>query len=62
MGEGRNLQVVIADRFYDCPCMLPDPGVSIMWDIGCVVASIAFFIIAIAYTAGCERLVTKAGK
>ncbi|MBB5063436.1 hypothetical protein HDF15_001778 [Granulicella mallensis] len=33
-----------------------------MWDIGCIVASIAFFAIAVAYTAGCERLATKAGK
>jgi hypothetical protein len=33
-----------------------------MWDIGCVVASVAFFAIAIAYTAGCERLGSKAGK
>ncbi|AEU34683.1 hypothetical protein AciX8_0328 [Granulicella mallensis MP5ACTX8] len=33
-----------------------------MWDIGCIVASIAFFAIAVAYTVGCERLATKAGK
>jgi hypothetical protein len=30
-----------------------------MWDIGCIAASVAFFIIAIAYTNGCERLGTK---
>jgi hypothetical protein len=33
-----------------------------MWDVGCVIASIVFFLIAIAYTQGCERLGTKAGK
>jgi hypothetical protein len=33
-----------------------------MWDIGCIAASVAFFIIAIAYTAGCERLSSKVGK
>ena len=33
-----------------------------MWDFGCVIASVAFFLIAIAYTQGCERLATKAGK
>ena len=30
-----------------------------MADIGCIVASVAFFMIAIAYTTGCERLGTK---
>lgn len=30
-----------------------------MWDIGCIFASIGFFAIAVAYTAGCERLDTK---
>jgi len=33
-----------------------------MWDMGCIVASVAFFLIAIAYTTGCERLGTKEGK
>ena len=33
-----------------------------MWDVGCVVAIVAFFMIAVAYTKGCERLVTKAAK
>ena len=32
-----------------------------MWDLGCVLASIAFFIVAAAYTIGCERLGVKAG-
>ena len=27
-----------------------------MWDIGCIAASVAFFIVAIAYIAGCDRL------
>ncbi len=27
-----------------------------MWDIGCIIASIAFYAIAIAYVEGCERL------
>jgi hypothetical protein len=27
-----------------------------MWDTVCVVATIAFFIISWAYTAGCDRL------
>jgi hypothetical protein len=27
-----------------------------MWDIGCIAAGVAFFIIAIAYVTGCERL------
>lgn len=33
-----------------------------MWDIGCIAASTAFFLIAIAYTTGCERLGTKENK
>jgi hypothetical protein len=33
-----------------------------MWDLGCVVASMVFFLIAIAYTHGCDRLGTKEGK
>ena len=33
-----------------------------MWDIGCIAASVAFFIIAIAYTSACERLGTKESK
>jgi hypothetical protein len=33
-----------------------------MWDIGCIVASVAFFLIAIAYTNGCDRLGTKESK
>jgi hypothetical protein len=33
-----------------------------MWDIGCIVASVAFFLIAIAYTTGCERLGMKGNK
>ncbi|ADW69475.1 hypothetical protein [Granulicella tundricola] len=33
-----------------------------MWDVGCVIACVVFFLIAIAYTRGCERLATKAGK
>lgn len=33
-----------------------------MWDIGCIAASVVFFIIAIAYTNGCERLGTKEKK
>ena len=27
-----------------------------MADIGCIIASVAFFLIAIAYTTGCARL------
>jgi len=38
------------------------PGEFKMWDVGCVIAGVAFFLIAIAYTQGCERLATKAGK
>jgi len=33
-----------------------------MWDIGCIVASVAFFLMAIAYTSGCERLGMKESK
>ena len=33
-----------------------------MWDMGCIVASVAFFLIAMAYTTGCERLGAKEGK
>jgi hypothetical protein len=33
-----------------------------MWDVGCVIAGILFFLIAIAYTNGCDRLGTKEGK
>ena len=33
-----------------------------MWDIGCIAACTAFFLIAIAYTTGCERLGTKESK
>jgi hypothetical protein len=30
-----------------------------MWDLGCLIASVAFFLIAIAYIAGCDRLSAK---
>lgn len=30
-----------------------------MWDIGCVVASVAFFALAALYATGCERLAVK---
>jgi hypothetical protein len=30
-----------------------------MWDIGCVVASMLFFCIAIGYAMGCDRLGAK---
>ncbi len=33
-----------------------------MWDIGCIAASVAFFIIAITYTFGCDRLGAKETK
>jgi hypothetical protein len=33
-----------------------------MWDIGCTAASVAFFLIAIAYVIGCERLGIKESK
>ncbi len=33
-----------------------------MWDIGCITASAAFFLLAIAYVAGCNRLGTKESK
>lgn len=33
-----------------------------MWDIGCVVASVLFFAIAMAYVHGCERLGIKESK
>jgi len=33
-----------------------------MWDIGCIAASVAFFIVAIAYIAGCDRLGTGESK
>ncbi len=33
-----------------------------MWDLGCFAAPIAFFLIAIAYAMGCERLGKKAGE
>ena len=33
-----------------------------MWDIGCITASVAFFLVAITYTAGCEHLGMKESK
>jgi hypothetical protein len=30
-----------------------------MWDSGCIGASILFFVIAIGYVAGCDRLRVK---
>jgi hypothetical protein len=33
-----------------------------MWDIGSITASVAFFLLAIAYVAGCNRLGTKESK
>lgn len=30
-----------------------------MWDAGCIVATVLFFIIALAYTAGCDKLGSK---
>jgi hypothetical protein len=33
-----------------------------MWDVGCVLAGVLFFLISIAYTNGCDRLGTKEAK
>ena len=33
-----------------------------MWDIGCIAASVAFFLVVIAYTSGCDRLGMKESK
>jgi hypothetical protein len=33
-----------------------------MWDMGCVLAGVGFFLIAIAYTRGCDRLGKKEGE
>ena len=33
-----------------------------MWDIGCILASALFFLIAMAYTVGCDRLATSGGR
>ncbi len=33
-----------------------------MADIACIAASVLCFLIAIAYTKGCERLAAKVGK
>ena len=30
-----------------------------MWDLGCIVATLTFFLIAISYITGCERLAGK---
>jgi hypothetical protein len=30
-----------------------------MWDIGCVAGSVLFFVIAIGYVMGCDRLGAK---
>ena len=30
-----------------------------MWDLGCTIASLAFFLISIAYVAGCDSLAAK---
>lgn len=30
-----------------------------MWDVGCIAASVLFFVVAIGYTIGCERLRAK---
>jgi hypothetical protein len=30
-----------------------------MWDIGCIAASVLFFVIAIEYVTGCDRLRAK---
>lgn len=32
-----------------------------MWDLLCVTGATLFFVVAIAYTAACERLGRKAG-
>jgi len=36
-----------------------DWSVTTMWDLGCLIASVAFFLISIAYIAGCDRLAAK---
>lgn len=46
----------------DCLRNIAEVGEFKMWDVACVIASVVFFLIAIAYTQGCERLATKAGK
>jgi hypothetical protein len=30
-----------------------------MWDLGCTIASVAFFLIGVAYIAGCDLLSTR---
>ena len=30
-----------------------------MWDLGCTLATTAFFLVSIAYIAGCDRLAAK---
>ena len=30
-----------------------------MWDFGCLIASVVFFLIAVAYVEGCDRLALK---
>ena len=30
-----------------------------MWDLGCITATATFFLLGIAYIAGCDRLAAK---
>jgi hypothetical protein len=33
-----------------------------MWDIGCIIVSVIFFLLTIAYAIACNRLGTKESK
>jgi hypothetical protein len=49
-------------QHHTAPNYSESSGEFTMWDIGCIVASVAFFLAAIAYTTGCERLGLKESK
>jgi len=63
MLPGRNLLPgQESERFNDGLGNVLDIRSNQMWDITCITASVLFFIIAIAYTAGCDRLGMKEGR
>lgn len=62
MREGVSWDCSLAeDGALDCASG-PSQQEAPMWDIGCIAAGTAFFLIAIAYITGCERLGTKESK
>jgi hypothetical protein len=60
--EGLSISTIVQDAAAHFLSSGRLAGGKTMWDIGCIGASILFFVIAIGYAMGCDRLGTKAAQ